>query len=48
MKAVDEEIIAKILANEWWPFDRVDPRILEEIQRRDKKQIINEYEEAPL
>jgi hypothetical protein len=44
----DEEIIAKILANEWWPFDQVDPKILEEIQRRDKQQEINGFEEALL
>jgi len=43
-----EEIIAKILANEWWPFDQVDPKILEEIQRRDKQKAVAEMEEAPL
>jgi hypothetical protein len=48
MKATDEEIIAKILANKWWPFDRVDPAILEEIRRRDKKQMIDEFEDALL
>jgi hypothetical protein len=48
MKAIDEEIIAKILANQWWPFDRVDPRILEEIQRRDKQKEIDGLEEALL
>jgi len=43
-----EEIIAKILANEWWPFDRVDPSILQEIQRRDKQQMLDNTEEALL
>ena len=43
-----EEIIAKILANEWWPLDQVDPTILEEIQRRDKQQEIEGFEEALL
>ena len=43
-----EEIIAKIMANQWWPFDRVDPKILEEIQRMDKQKVIDELEEAPL
>jgi len=43
-----EEIIAKIMANQWWPFDRVDPKILEEIQRMDKQKAIDELEEAPL
>ena len=44
----NEEIISKILANQWWPFDRVDPKILEEIQRMDKQKAIDELEEAPL
>jgi len=44
----DEEIIAKIQANQWWPFDRVDPRILEEIQRRDKQQLLEEAGDALL
>jgi hypothetical protein len=44
----DEEIIQKIQANEWWPFDRVDPKILEEIMRRDKQQSIDDIGEALL
>jgi len=44
----DEEIIAKIQANQWWPFDRVDPKILEEIQRRDKQQLLEEAGDALL
>jgi len=44
----DEEIIAKILANQWWPFDRVDPRILQEIQCRDRQQMLDDTEEALL
>ena len=44
----DEEIIAKIQANQWWPFDRVDPKILQEVMRRDKQQTIDEYEESPI
>jgi hypothetical protein len=44
----DEEIIAKILANQWWPFDRVDPRILEEIQRRDRQNKLDELEDGLL
>jgi hypothetical protein len=43
-----EEIIAKIMANQWWPFDRVDPKILEEVMRRQKKQERNEIGEALL
>lgn len=45
---MNEEIIEKIMANQWWPFDRVDPAILAEVQRRQKQQTMDEMEEAPL
>jgi len=48
MTKEEEEIIAKLLDNTWWPFDQVDPKILEEIQRRDKQQEIEGFEEALL
>ena len=44
----DEEIIAKIQANQWWPFDRVDPKILQEVMRKDKQDKLNEVGEALL
>ena len=43
-----EEIIAKIQANQWWPFDRVDPNILQEVMRRQKQETFNGYEESPI
>jgi hypothetical protein len=43
-----EEIIAKIQANQWWPFDRVDPKILDEVMRRDKQQLTDDIGEALL
>ena len=43
-----DEIIAKIMANQWWPFDRVDPKILEEVMRRDKQQLTDGIGEALL
>ena len=43
-----EEIIAKIQANEWWPFDRVDPKILQEIIHRDKQDQLENVGEALL
>ena len=43
-----EEIIDKIISNEWWPFDRVDPKILQEVVRKDKQQTIDEVGEALL
>jgi len=44
----DEEVIAKIQTNEWWPFDRVDPKILQEVIKREKQQTIDEVGEALL
>ena len=43
-----EEIIAKIQANQWWPFDRVDPKILDEVMRRDKQQLLEDAGDALL
>jgi len=43
-----DEIIEKIQANQWWPFDRVDPRILQEVMRKDKQDQLNEVGEALL
>jgi hypothetical protein len=44
----DDEIIEQILANTWWPFDRVDPKILQEVARRDKQDQLDEVGEALL
>jgi hypothetical protein len=44
----DEEVIEKIQTNQWWPFDRVDPKILQEVMRKDKQQTIDEVGEALL
>jgi len=43
-----DEIIEQIQTNQWWPFDRVDPRILQEAMRKDKQQAIDEVGEALL
>ena len=44
----DEEVIEKIQANEWWPFDRVDPKILQEVMRKEKQKQLNKVGEALL
>jgi len=44
----DEEVIEKIQADQWWPFDRVDPKILQQVMRKDKQQTIDEVGEALL
>ena len=33
----EKEIIEKVLANKWWPFDRVDPLIMKKIEKMDKQ-----------
>ena len=43
-----DEIIAKIQTEQWWPFDRVDPKILQELVRRDKQDQLDEVGEALL
>ena len=42
----DKEIIEKIQANQWWPFDRVDPKILQELVRKDKQDQLDAIGEA--
>ena len=43
-----KEIIEKIKSNQWWPFDRVDPKILQEIIHREKQEKLDEVGEALL
>ena len=43
-----EETIEKIQIDQWWPFDRVDPKILQEVMRRDKQNQLDEVGEALL
>jgi hypothetical protein len=44
----DDEIIEQIQTDQWWPFDSVDPKILQEVMRKDKQQAIDEVGEALL
>jgi len=44
----DDEIIEQIQTNQWWPFDRVDPKILQEVMRKDKQEQLDNVEEALL
>jgi hypothetical protein len=43
-----DEIIEELLTDKWWPFDRVDPKILEELMQKEKQQKIKEIGEALL
>ena len=42
------QITALIQQNKWWPFDRVDGKILEKLERQHRKQNTEPTEEALL
>ena len=42
------ELISRITRNDWNPFERVDPRVLEKVMRESTKQKNYEYEDALL
>jgi len=44
----NEEIIMNICKNNWHPFERVNPKLLEKAMQESTKQRINNLEEAPL
>jgi hypothetical protein len=43
-----EEIITNICKNNWHPFERVNPKLLEKAMQESTKQRINNYGEALL
>jgi len=43
-----EELISLITKNDWNPFERVDPRVLEKVMRESTKKKNYEYEDALL
>jgi hypothetical protein len=43
-----DEIVQQVLDDKWWPFDRVDPKILQEAMLKDKKEQLDKVEEALL
>ena len=44
----NEETILLITKNDWNPFERADPKVLEKIMRASTKKQTEQYEEAPL
>ena len=42
------EIIVELLNDQWWPFDRVDPKILQELVRKDKQDQLADVGDALL
>jgi len=41
----NEEIISRVTSNDWNPFERVDPKLLEKVKRRFIK---NDFKDALL
>ena len=37
-------VALKLATNRWWPFDRVDGKLLEQLNKLNRR---NDYEEAP-
>jgi len=44
----NEEIISQIISNDWNPFERADPKVLEKVKREFTKIKNYEYEDAML
>lgn len=44
----NEELILRITKNDWNPFERVDPKLLEKVTQEFTKKQINNYGEALL
>jgi hypothetical protein len=44
----NEETITKVTKNDWNPFERADPKLLEKATQKSIKQRINNYGEALL
>ena len=40
----NETIASKLVTNKWWPFDRVDGKLLEQLNKLNRR---NDYEDAP-
>jgi hypothetical protein len=44
----NEETISRITLNDWNPFERADPKVLEKVMRASTKKQTEQFEEAPL
>ena len=44
----NEETISLITKNDWNPFERADPRVLEKVMRASTKKQTEQYEDALL
>jgi len=44
----NEELILRITKNDWNPFERADPKLLEKATQEFTKQRRHEFEDAPI
>lgn len=44
----NEELILRITKNDWNPFERADPKLLEKAMQESTKQRRHEFEDAPI
>ena len=44
----NEGVILKLCANDWNPFERADPKLLEKVKQKFTKMKNHEYEDALL
>ena len=42
------ELISQIISNDWNPFERADPKLLEKAMQESTKQRRHEFEDAPI
>ena len=42
------ELISQIISNDWNPFERADPKLLEKVTQEFTKQRRHEFEDAPI
>ena len=48
MTKEEKEIVEQLANNTWWPFDQVDPKLIEMADKKVKQQLIEQMEEGLL
>ena len=44
----EQNVLQRLERNDWNPFERVDPRVLEILHRRNKRTPLDDVEESPI
>ena len=48
MTPEEKEIVEQLTNNTWWPFDQVDPKLIEAADKKVRQQLIKQMEEGLL